>query len=371
MATTQQNRIAIKDWIRLHKHMEVRNILFRGGNAVKIRVSFSPFEVRLPIRTPLKHSMLMRFVVPFIATFLVAATANSESLPEKYAEYGTLIVTPFKTAPYPHPVRAAGHYYKTNFFSAKEHYSDSTVALFVPKDFQRGRKIDFVVHFHGWGNNVSRALDKYRLIEQFSVSGKNAILIVPQGPYNASDSFDGKLEDPNGFARFMAEAVSVLETKANIPKPQLGKIILSGHSGGYQVISSILDVGGLTDHIQEVWLFDALYGRTEKFSKWFETPKSISLRFVDLYTDHGGTKEETEKLMADLKKKKLPHYFAEEKDATPNALTKNKLVFLHTDNSHDVVMQQNDTFESFLRTSHLPAILNEQQRAATVSPKLQ
>lgn len=312
----------------------------------------------------------MRTIIPILTALLIGVTARAESLPEKYAEHGTLIVTPFKTAPFPHPVRAEGHYYKTNFFNAKEHYSDSTVGIFIPQNFHAGRKIDFVVHFHGWGNNVAHALDHYRLIDQFSASDRNAILIVPQGPYDASDTFDGKLEDPNGFARFMAEALSVLETKANIQKPQLGKIILSGHSGGYGVISSILDVGGLTDHVQEVWLFDALYGRTEKFTKWFNAPKSNSLRFIDIYTDHGGTKEETETLMADLKKKKIPFYFAQEKDAKPSDLAKNKLVFIHTDNTHDVVMQNNDTFLNFLNTSHLAPIQPE-QRSAAASPKLQ
>lgn len=312
----------------------------------------------------------MRSLIPFIAALLLTANARSESLPEKYAEQGTLIVTPFKTAPFPHPVRAEGHYYKTNFFSAKEHYSDSTVGIFIPKDFRPGRKTDFVVHFHGWGNNVARALDHYRLIEQFTAAGKNAILIVPQGPYNASDTFDGKLEDPNGFARFMTEALNVLETKGKIPKPQIGKIILSGHSGGYGVISSILDVGGLTDHVQEVWLFDALYGRTEKFTKWFEAPKSDSLRFIDIYTDHGGTDDETKNLMANLKRQKIPFYFAEEKNAKPADLAKNKLVFLHTGNIHDEVMQQDNTFENFLRTSHLAPIQPE-ERSAAVSPKLQ
>lgn len=317
-----------------------------------------------------KHSLRMRTIISLIAASLITATAYSESLPEKYAEYGTLIVTPFKTAPFPHPVRAEGHYYKTNFFSAKEHYSDSTVAIFIPKDFRPTRQIDFVVHFHGWGNNVTRAFEHYHLIEQFVASGKNAILIVPQGPYNASDTFDGKLEDPNGFARFMNEALSVIESKGNIPKPQIGKIILSGHSGGYGVMAAIVDVGGLNDHIQEVWLFDALYGRTEKFTKWFSAPKANSLRFIDIYTDHGGTDDETKNLMADLKKKKIPYYFAEEKDAVAKDLEKSKLVFLHTGNVHDVVMQENNTFENFLRTSHLAPIQVE-QRAATASPRRQ
>lgn len=278
---------------------------------------------------------------------------RAEPLHDKYATNGNLIVTQFKTAPFPHPDRAKGHYYKTNLFSADKHYNDSTVAVFVPKNFHAGKTIDFVVHFHGWGNNVARALERYRLIEQFCASGRNAILIVPQGPLNASDSFGGKLEDTNGFARFMDETMNVLEKNANIHQAKTGKIILSGHSCGYEVISSILERGGLSDRVQEVWLFDALYGRTEKFANWFERD---GVRFVDLYTEHGGTKEESENLMADLKKKNVPYYFAKEKEVSTAQLQNNKLVFLFTDNSHDVVMQKNNTFLTFLKTSQLPQL---------------
>jgi hypothetical protein len=286
-----------------------------------------------------------------LTAILVALNTDAADLSEKYKAYGTLIVSPFATAPFPHADRAQGHYYKTNFFSAEKHYSDSTVAMFVPKNFRAGKNIDFVVHFHGWGNNVARALERYRLIEQFCASDRNAVLIVPQGPYNASDSFDGKLEDTNGFARFMSEALNVLETKGNIRKPKLGKIILSGHSGGYEVISSILDRGGLNDHIREVWLFDALYGRTEKFVKWFSNDGRT--RFIDLYTEHGGTKEESEQLKADLKKLNTPFIFANEKDTQPAQLRTNHLIFIYTENTHDVVMQNNDTFLGFLLTSQL------------------
>jgi hypothetical protein len=288
------------------------------------------------------------------AAFITALHCHAADLSEKYAPFGKLIVSQFATAPFPHPDRAKGHYYKTNFFSAEKNYSDSTVALFVPKGFRPGKTIDFVVHFHGWGNNVARALERYRLIEQFSASDRNAILIVPQGPYNASDSFDGKLEDTNGFAHFMAEALNVLETNDNIHKAKLGKIILSGHSGGYEVISSILDRGGLNDHVREVWLFDALYGRTEKFVKWFANDPRT--RFIDIYTEHGGTKDESEQLKADLKKQNTPFFFANEKNGTALDLQKNHLVFLFTENSHDVVMQNNDTFLGFLRTSQLDTI---------------
>jgi hypothetical protein len=286
------------------------------------------------------------------ALMLLSTGAFAEDLTEKYAALGQLIITPFETAPFPHPLRAKGHYYGTNFLSAAEHYSDNRVALFVPKDFKPGRKTDFVVHFHGWGNSIERAFHTYDLAEQFTASKRNAILIVPQGPYHSQDSFDGKLEDLDGFKRFMAEAVATLKQRGVIKSDKIGTIILSGHSGGYEVISSIVAWGGMGDNIREVWLFDALYGNTERFVVWFDHHKG---RFLDIYTDHGGTKDETEHLVATLEGNKIPLYKGEESSVTPQDL-KNHLVFIHTGLIHDEVMQQTHNFRRFLETSALDEI---------------
>lgn len=264
-----------------------------------------------------------------------------------------MILAQFVSAPFPHPARAEGHYYKTNFFPAKKHYQDNTVAVFIPKNFKPGAKIDFVVHFHGWGNNVTNALRKYELLQQLSESGKSAILVVPQGPRNASDSFDGKLEAADGFKRFMNEVMATLHQKKPFRKSAIGKIILSGHSGGYQVISSILEKGGLTKNVKEVWLFDGLYARTEKFQNWFENSDG---RFIDLYTANGGTKVATENLMNDLKKKGAAYFSAEEKNVTAEQLRKNRLIFIFTELPHDDVLQKHKTFSQFLQTSHLKNI---------------
>src|ERR1019366_5798975 len=230
-----------------------------------------------------------------------------ESLAGKFAPLGTLLVTQFVAAPFPHSARAQGHQYHDEFFSAPEHYADSTVAMFIPKNFRAADKIDFVVHFHGWRNTVAGTLEQFQLVEQLCDSGKNAILIVPEGPRNAADSFGGKLEDTNGFKVFMAEAIEKLRASGALAKgerglqpastsigqatpmppegraPEIGNVIISGHSGGYHVMAAILDHGG--QKIREAWLFDALYGNTENFDAW---QGSESGRLLDIYTDHGG-----------------------------------------------------------------------------------
>jgi hypothetical protein len=271
-------------------------------------------------------------------------------LAERYAPLGRLIFTNFDSAPFPHPLRAQGHSYHNKFFSAADHYQDSHVALFIPKDFRPGREIDFVVHFHGWGNNVSNALVKYQLPEQFAASRRNAILIVPQGPRDASDSFGGRLEDADGFKHFMAEALDVLRQQGIVSDGHVGRIILSGHSGGYEVISAILASGGLTEKISEVWLFDALYAKTERFTFWFDHYPG---RFIDLYTEHGGTKEETEALMKALAGNGAPFFSADETNATAADLRSHHLIFLFSELPHDEVLQRRETFRHFLESSFL------------------
>jgi hypothetical protein len=282
----------------------------------------------------------------------IRGAAETSLSPQQYVEYGELIVTQFVSAPFPHPDRAEGHKYKEEFYSAADHYSDSTVAVFIPKGFRDTTRVDFVVHFHGWRNDVAGVLRGYKLIEQLIESGRNAVLVVPQGPQNAPDSFGGKLEDVQGFKRFMSEVLQTLRARSSLRSKDLeiGRIILSGHSGGYQVMSSILDRGGLTDRISEVWLFDALYARTDKFLAWLDRKQG---RLLNIYTEHGGTKKETEQMMATLKERGTKFFSANESELQLDQIKVNGAVFLFTDLPHNDVLDKHRTFRDFLKTSCL------------------
>jgi hypothetical protein len=289
--------------------------------------------------------------VAILLAVLAASRLAAAGVAEQYAPLGRLILTNFASAPFPHPDRAQGHSYQNQFFSAADHYQDSHVAIFIPKDFRAGPEIDFVVHFHGWRNNVTNVLARYQLPEQFAASHRNAILIVPQGPLDAPDSFGGKLEDAEGFKQFMTEAMEVLRQQEVVGNGKIGRIILSGHSGGYEVISAILAHRGVSARIREVWLFDALYGKTERFALWFD--HHAQGRFIDLYTEHGGTKEETMALMPALNANGVPYFSANETNAQASDLRKNHLLFLFSELPHDEVMQKRETFRQFLETSCL------------------
>ena len=62
--------------------------------------------------------------------------AHGETLAERFAGSGQLIVTQLTSAPFPHPKRAEGHTYQKKLYPAAEHYSDNTVAIFIPKGFR-------------------------------------------------------------------------------------------------------------------------------------------------------------------------------------------------------------------------------------------
>jgi hypothetical protein len=294
----------------------------------------------------------MKRVLAIVFPVLVATAVRCDPLPELYAPQGTLLVEHLASAPFPHPQRAHGHEYEGKLYDAAAHYSDDTVAIFIPKGFSQKGRVDFVVHFHGWKNHVEAVLRHYQLIEQLVASRRNALLVVPQGPFDAPDSFGGKLEDSGGFARFINEVSERLQKSPAVKLKSfaVGNIILSGHSGGYQVISSILDRGGLSGQIKEVWLFDALYARTDKFLAWWETSRG---RLINIYTEHGGTKPETEQMMGMLKDRGIPFLTAKEAKIRADDLRHNRLVFLYSDLAHDEVVNEHQSFEQFLATSIL------------------
>jgi hypothetical protein len=118
-------------------------------------------------------------------------------------------------------------------------------------------------------------------------------------------------------------------------------------------MSAIVDRGGMSSGVKEVWLFDALYAETDKFLAWWDKQPG---RLLNIYTDGGGTKDDSEAMMALLKKRGTAFLAAEETKATADELKTNKLVFLHTDLGHNDVLEKRKEFCLFLKTSCLAKI---------------
>jgi len=297
--------------------------------------------------------MKINYTFIFILVISFTGLSFSQPLTERYAHLGELFVPQFSSAPFPHSERAMGHTYNNNFFSAQEHYSDSSVAIFIPKGFRQTEKINFVVYFHGWYNNIDSACAQFKLIEQFCESNINAIFVFPEGPKNSPDSYGGKLEEKDGLKNLTDDVLRYLKEKKKIKSSTVGNIILAGHSGAYRVISFCLMHGGLTQNISDVILFDALYGQTEKYVHWIE---NFTGRFINIYTDNGGTKNETENLMHDFDAWNIQYFKTEENELKLTDLMNNRLIFIHTELTHNEVISARMQFRDFLKTSAMPSI---------------
>jgi hypothetical protein len=153
-------------------------------------------------------------------------------------------------------------------------YTDDTTFVFVPAHHRGGRSVETVVHFHGHGTTARKTIDEKQLRAQVHASGRNAILAVPQGPIDAKDSRWGRLDLADGLVAFLRELRRALQSvevagalgDAAIVGARPGALVISAHSGGYRVAASCLMRGGC--NVNEVYLFDALYGVRDDFRSW-------------------------------------------------------------------------------------------------------
>jgi hypothetical protein len=263
------------------------------------------------------------------------------------SEYGSLHRFYLKNAAFPHPKRADGHTYQNKKFAAERHYQDSSVMVFVPKGFRFSSKVDIVVYFHGWYAHRDSVLEKFKLLEQFAAAHPNALLIVPQGPKEAPDSFGGKLEEKDGFKRFVGEILDSIAPKYGRKTISPRHIIISGHSGAYRVMSFILLQGGLAKNVREVWLFDGLYGQLEKFGVWLQQP---SARFINLYTKEGGTFTTSLDFETDMLAWQRPFWQGNEADLTEEVLRHYRILSVFTPLEHNEVLAKTNLFKRLLAT---------------------
>lgn len=289
--------------------------------------------------------------IEFLASLAAVPLAQVPSSPSpapaaSMAPAGDLVLRPFATAPFPHASRANGHTYDHMFYDAATHYSDSTVGVYLPPGYVKKPTVDFIVHFHGWRNNVANAIARYRLTQQVAQSNVNAVLLVPQGPRDAPDSGDGKLEnDDRGFARFIDEALGFLRQSGRVaPGAALGNIVLSAHSGGYAGLGGSLIHGGLNDRVTDVMLFDAAYAYLDAITAW--AALSPHNHLLSIFTDDTAANNATlQTRLGGIKRTGVPAL---------TELDTRKPVFIYTnDVAHDELMQRYNWFELFLQSTAL------------------
>ena len=280
-----------------------------------------------------------------------AATIVAAALPTVTG--GRTLVLPFASAPYPHPSRAQGHTYQGRLYDAATHYSNSDVGIFIPDRWRpREGAIDFVVHFYGWDHDIAATFATYRLREQLVESGRNAILVVPEGPTNAPDSGDGKLElDAGGFQRFMTDVAGRLKLMQVSDTARIGSIVLTAHSGGYGGAGGVLTRGGMNDSITDVILFDAAYGYFDAFADWARVPQHHLLSLFTSDTSTGNA------ALMGMLQAPTPNLYVRLSESTTLAQLETRApTFVLTSVAHDELLQKYSWYSLFLQSTALEAI---------------
>jgi len=198
---------------------------------------------------------------------------------------------------------------------------------------------------------VHHVLQRYRLAEQIDASGRNAILIVPQGPKNAPDSGDGKLElDQNGFSRFMSEVSAWLAGRGYVPTETIGRVVLTMHSGGYGGAGGVLTRGGMNERITDVILFDSAYGYYDAFADW--TKAAPDNHLLSVFTEDTSTGNTA--LMGRVQAAQ-PNIFVRLGDTLTNAQlqTRAPTFILTTSIAHDDLLTARNWYALFLQTTRL------------------
>lgn len=273
-------------------------------------------------------------------------------LPVEHTPLGDVVRLHLQSAPFPHPDRQSGYTFDQVRYPANPHYNDSSVAVFVPRGFQPAGPVNMVFFFHGWDSSIDDARQRFDLYRQFSQSGAQALLVIPELAWNAPDSFGGKLEDRGGFARMVNELLADLQQGGAIGSTRPGNIVLAGHSGAFQVIAIILTHGDMAANIREVLLFDAVYARIHQYAAWIETRGG---RFVSVSSAGGEETTAVDDLMAALKADGVPFHTVRDSPENDSRALAARVAFLLSDSDHYGVIVDHDEFRRLLAASSVQA----------------
>lgn len=209
-------------------------------------------------------------------------------------------------------------------------YSDRSVLLHIPKDYDAERPGVMVVFFHGHGATLERDVAKRQQVpQQITESGMNAVLVAPQFAVDARDSSAGKFWQPGGVRRFLDEVAGQLATLYGEPGSEKTfadmPVVIVGYSGGYLPTAWALAKGGIEERVKGVVLLDGLYGEVSKFARWIEQDKDGF--FVSAYAR--STRRGNAELRRILRERKVPYA-----TALRGTLRRDSVTFISADTRH-------------------------------------
>ncbi len=232
-------------------------------------------------------------------------------------------------------------------------YTDSSVKICVPKGLSDRGDIGVVSHFHGFNATIDEVDDYQGLHAQVSLSGRDAILILPQGPVEASDGDFGRLDTADGLAHLVRDALSVLYRDGVVSRPVVGPVVLTSHSGGYSGTANAIEVGGLP--ITAVHLFDSVYGEESTFAAFAEDGGVLR----SSYTSGGGTDDNNLALATTLRNAGVDVNTA----FTDDVLRHGPVTIGFIDSAHGDTLSDDRSYARWLVASGIP-------RRPTAAPEL-
>ena len=246
-------------------------------------------------------------------------------------EWGACTTLDLPSAPFPHSGRS---------------YTDSSVRICVPTGLSDRGNIGVITHFHGWNATIDEVDADQELHAQASLSGRDAIFILPQGPVEAEDGDFGRLDEANGLADLVRDAISVLYRDGVVMQPVIGLVVLSSHSGGYGAVANVIQHGGLP--ISAVHLYDSMYGDEDTFAEFAQSGGVLR----SSYTSGGGTDDVNRETASRLSAAGLSvgaSFFEDTLRASPVTIG-------FIDSSHGDCLADDQSYARWLAASGLPRI---------------
>ncbi len=255
------------------------------GVSLELRFAGATALTRVEGELTLRHAgaVLARAAVHALAGARTSPlpSATWEPIGRAGERHGLAATVRLATAPFPHASGA---------------WTDNRVHIFVPDGHTPRDATDFVVHFHGHGATLAETLAAHRYREQVWASGGNQVLVVPQGPVEASSGNFGKLMTAPGLLNLLDDVTAILYRDGLVLSPETGDLTLTEHSGGYLATAANLGVVTTRGQVTTAVLLDGLYGRSSDYAAFVRDGGWLRSN----HTAGGGTRSNNLALLSSL-----------------------------------------------------------------------
>ena len=212
--------------------------------------------------------------------------------------------------------------------------SHGPVHVWRPEGY-RPQSAGLLIYVHGYYTDVDKAWREHRLADQFKLSRRNALFVVPEAPANPNDEVNWK--DPSALLAEITDGLGI-----EIPK---GIVVVAGHSGAFRTISEWLHGG----KVKQIVLLDGFYGNVTEFVDWLVAGKGPTPR---LFLVPRETLAETNRLLEGFPDAERRPLMASDVGAQTNA----PILVLTAQDGHMELVTEGRALPLTLRLTALPSL---------------